>query len=136
MPLPSPGPDGLLPPGIHLATLDEVMAAFPALTPQRQSLNNALSQCVAIVKRLHLADKIALDGSYVSEKPDPEDVDIVVLTPGVYQLAGEQQFAAEGVDTHLLDIQFAHDVAAYQGWLTFFSTTRSNRQKGVISLVY
>ena len=71
------------------ATLDEVFAAFPAATTKRQALNAAVEFCVAAIKRLGLADQIALDGSYISAKANPSDVDMVVLTPGVYQMAGK-----------------------------------------------
>lgn len=135
MPLPALRADGTLPPGIHAATLDEVFAAFPPTTPQRQALNAALAHGVSTVKRLHLADRIALDGRYITHEPAPADVDMIVLTPGVYQLTGEQRYAAEGIDTTLLDIQFAHDAADFQGWLTFFGTGRSNMPKGVVDLV-
>ncbi|HST90533.1 MAG TPA: hypothetical protein VLJ14_19325 [Ktedonobacterales bacterium] len=136
MPLPVPRADGMLPPGIHHATLDEVFAAFPAATTKRQALNAAVEFCVAAIKRLGLADQIALDGSYISAKANPSDVDMVVLTPGVYQMAGERRFAAEGIDTNLLDIQFAHDASAFQGWLTFFSIARDLSPKGVVSLIF
>jgi hypothetical protein len=135
MPLPTLRTDGTLPPGIHQATLDEVFAAFPAISARRQALNQALWYCIAVVRRLRLADKIILDGSYITTKRDPSDVDMVVLTPGIYQLAGEQRFAAEGIDVNLLDIQFAHDLTAFQGWITFFSTMRNAMSKGVIELI-
>lgn len=136
MPLPVLRTDGMLPPGIHRATLDEVFAAFPATTTERQALNAAVELCVATVKRLGLADQIALDGSYASAKANPADIDMVVLTPGMYQMAGESRFAAEGIDTNLLDIQFAHDASAFQGWLRFFSTARDLSPKGVVSLIF
>ena len=136
MPLPVLRADGTLPPGIHHATLDEVFAAFPAATAERQALNTAVELCVATIKRLGLADQIALDGSYVSAKANPSDVDLVLLTPGVYKMAGESRFVAEGIDTNLLDIQFAHDASAFQGWLTLFSTARDFSPKGVVSLIF
>ncbi|MGH2486404.1 MAG: DUF6932 family protein, partial [Ktedonobacterales bacterium] len=132
MPLPALRADGTLPPGAHAATLAEVLAAFPATTPERRALNQALSQCVATVRRLNLAQQIAVDGSYATERATPGDVDLVVLTPGLYQLAGERRFLAEGIDLKLLDIQFAYDAADFQGWLGFFSLARSGAQKGII----
>jgi hypothetical protein len=102
---------------------------------QRQALNNALASAVATITRLDLAERIVLDGSFVSAKPDPEDVDMVVLTPGVYQLMGEQVYAAAGIDLTLLDIQFAHDAPAFQGWIAFFSNDRNLAPKGVVLLV-
>lgn len=136
MTLPVLRADGTLPPGVHPASIAEVFARFPAVTPQRQDLNDALSFFVSTVQQKRLAEEIMLDGSYITSKPDPEDVDMAVLTPGIYQLAGEQRYAAEGIDMNLLDIQFAHDVADFQGWVTFFSTARDYTTKGVITLVF
>ena len=136
MPLPALRADGTLPPSVYQVPLYEVFTAFPAMTPQRLLLNSALASCVATVQRLALADQIAVDGSYLTGKPDPGDVDLAVLTPGTYQLAGEQRFAAEGVDIQLLDIQFAHSLVDFQGWLAFFSTVRDGTSKGVVTLTF
>ncbi len=136
MPLPALRADGTLPPGTHTATLAEVFAAFPATTPERQALNQALSQGVATIQGLSLAQQIAVDGSYVTDKQRPSDIDLAVLTPGMYQLAGEQRFAAEGIDLNLLDIQFAQDAAAFQGWLRLFSLSRSGTPKGIVLLTW
>ncbi len=134
MPLPTLRADGTLPPGLHYARLDEIFTAFPSTTPQRLMLNNAFAFCVATIQRLSLADQIALDGSYLTNKPDPADIDLAVFTPGMYQLAGEQRFAAEGIDLQLLDVQFAHDLLDFQGWLAFFATARDGTPKGVVRL--
>jgi len=136
MPLPALRADGTLPPGLHHATLDEILAAFPPATPERQALTNALAFCIANIQRHHLADQVVLGGNYVTRTPNPGDVDIAVLTPGIYQMAGEQRYAALGIDTTLLDIQFAHDATDFQGWIAFFSTARDLTLKGVVSLLY
>ena len=134
MPLPALRPDGTLPPGVHQAHLDEVFAAFPATTPMLVALNDALAHHLATIQRLSLVDQIVLDGRYLTSKSDPSDVDMAVLTPGIYQLAGEQRFAAEGIDVQLLDIQFAHDLLDFQGWIAFFSTARDGAPKGVVTV--
>jgi len=79
MPLPALRADGTLPPGVHSASLEEVFAHFPATTAQRQALDAALSSCVVVAKRLRLADKMALDGSYITDKQQPSDVDVIVF---------------------------------------------------------
>jgi len=128
--------DGTLPPGAYVADLSEVFAAFPARTAKRRDLNQALAFCVAAIKRSGLADEIVLDGSYITRKPNPSDVDMAVLTPGIYQKAGKQMYAAEGIDLQLLDIQFAHDQADFQQWQAFFSLTRTRQPKGIILLIF
>lgn len=59
---------------------------------------------------------------------------MAALTPGIYQLAGEQRFAAEGINVQLLDIQFAHDLLNFQGWIAFFSMARDGTPKGVVTI--
>lgn len=136
MSLPALRSDGTLPPGEHASTLAEVFAAFPGNNAERRALGTALIRCVAIVRNLNLAQKIGVDGSYITDKEKPSDVDLVLLTPGMYQLAGERRFVAEGIDVNLLDIQFAHDAADFQGWLRFFSLSRTGAPKGVIVLTW
>lgn len=136
MPLPALRANGTLPLGVHSATLDKLFAAFPGTTAKRLALNDALTRCVDTIKRLNLASQIAVDGSYITDKPDPEDIDMVVLTPDVYQMEGEQHFAAEGIDILLLDIQFARDIVEFDDWLAFFSIARNHAPKGVVLLTY
>lgn len=134
MPVPALRSDGTLPPGIHQATLDEVLAAFHAVSVERQTLDNALKTAITLIKQKNLAQQIALDGSYITSKPDPEDIDMAVLTPGIFQMDGEQIYAAEGIDLALLDIQFAHDAPDFQQWIDFFSVARNFTPKGIILL--
>jgi hypothetical protein len=135
MSIPPLRPDGTLPPGGYDATLDEVIAAYPATTPQRQALNDALIRFVEVARRLGTVHRIAVDGSYITSKPDPGDVDIAALTPGMYQQEGEQQVGAEGVDLVLLDAQFAHDASDFQRWVDFFATERDMTPKGIIYVI-
>ena len=63
----------VLPPGVHEATLDEVGIAF-ATDPYRQRLFDGLQRgCVALEQAGCRA--LFLDGSYVTDKPDPGDFD-------------------------------------------------------------
>lgn len=75
-------------------------------------------------------------GSYITRRSDPSDVVMAVLTPGVYQKAGEQKFTAEGIDLQLLDLCFAHDQADFQQWQVFFSLARAQQPKGIILLTF
>jgi len=63
----------VLPPGVHDATLDEVKRAF-ANGPHREGLFNGLVRgCVALGQAGCRA--LYLDGSFVTDKPDPGDFD-------------------------------------------------------------
>ncbi|HEY7975890.1 MAG TPA: hypothetical protein VID72_11135, partial [Ktedonobacterales bacterium] len=72
--------DGALPSGIHSATLDEIVAAYPAVNQQRQILNASLRRAVTELRALDAALLIYMDGSYATGKPEPNDVDLLLIT--------------------------------------------------------
>ena len=74
--------NGTLPPGEHLATAAEIVAAFPAMTIERQDLNKALQDAIpALMKLKAIASDMVvyIDGSFITSKPSPNDIDILVL---------------------------------------------------------
>jgi hypothetical protein len=105
-----------------------------SVNPERQTLSAALGQGMTIIWQNHLAQRIIIDGSYTTSKRDPNDIDMAVLTPGLYQIDGNQRFAAMGIDIMLLDIQFGHNAQDFDQWIDFFSHTRTGMLKGVIEL--
>jgi hypothetical protein len=81
--IPNLRPDGTLPPGEFHATIAEVLAAFPATTPERTILNQALQDALPTLQHLKIVAPdaiIYLNGSYATTKPDPNDIDLLVLT--------------------------------------------------------
>jgi hypothetical protein len=70
---------GDMPPGIHSATLTEVIAYFGSGILQRQRVARRLEHIYALAKASgHLARFIVF-GSFVTAKPAPNDVDIFLL---------------------------------------------------------
>ena len=69
---------GYLPPGAHRATLDEVAARFGSATPERSELMQSLRWLVDMCRRDDVR-RLVVNGSFVTSKPDPEDVDCVAL---------------------------------------------------------
>ncbi len=89
MPIPPLQANGTLPPGEHHTTVAEIIAVFPATTIERQELNQALQDIQpALTKLKTLApDMIAyVDGSYVTSKPSPNDIDLLVLTDAMDEI--------------------------------------------------
>lgn len=73
--------DGTLPPGVHPATLDEVLAAYPPTNQQRQILNDALQCAVRVLRQLDPTLVIYVDGSDITNKAEPNDVDLLIIGP-------------------------------------------------------
>ena len=81
MPIPSLTAAGLLPAGIHHATLHEVEVAFGSQTEARSRLYAGLEAFLEWVKTFQLFTSIVIDGSFVTDKPDPGDIDAVLILP-------------------------------------------------------
>lgn len=73
--------DGTLPPGVHVATIDDVLAAYPPANQQRQILNDSLRCAVEELQKLDASLVIYVDGSYVTNKAEPNDVDLLIVSP-------------------------------------------------------
>src|SRR5947207_1346137 len=64
---------GILPPGVHWATLEEIEARF-ACTPHRTWLFEGVMQVAGALRRANCS-RMFLDGSFVTEKIHPSDFD-------------------------------------------------------------
>lgn len=134
--LPQLRADGTLPPGLHqIVNLSELFAAFPAITAQRQALDAELTRFVDVVRSFMLGTTLALDGSYTTDKAAPNDIDLVMLSPGRNELDIVQRLQAEGIDIAVaLDLWIEATQPGFDGWVRFFSTPRqgSGSQRGVV----
>ncbi len=90
----------LLPLGFHPKTLDEIdklcVAGFP-LSKSRKPIMEGLRQFVQKLNDAEVEGDLWLDGSFLSQKIDPKDVDIVL------RLSGEFYDAAEPVVRDAVD---------------------------------
>ena len=80
--IPSLTPAGLLPTGIHLATLQEVELAFGRETDKRIRLHENLCAFLELARSFEMFTSIVIDGSFVTNEPDPGDIDVVLILPG------------------------------------------------------
>ena len=134
-------PWAVLPPGVYVASLDEVWATF-AINAWRRELFDGL---VVACGKLRLAGclTVYLDGSYVSGKPkpgdfdacwDPTGVDQTKLDPVFLQFANgraAQKAAFKG--EFFLSSMMCTDVG--QAFVDFFQLDRfTGKQKGIISI--
>ncbi len=77
MPIPPLNEDGLLPLGLHLAEMNEIAERFGMSTPRRQMLFERLRMFVDLAQHCG-ALRMFVNGSYVTGKPEPGDVDVVI----------------------------------------------------------
>jgi hypothetical protein len=76
--IPDCNDDGYLPPGIHPAALDEIAFRFGQESELRQVQMESL-RCLVDLARRAGVKRIVVNGSFVTGKLEPNDVDCVLL---------------------------------------------------------
>jgi len=73
--------DGVLPDGIHICTLEEVVERFGRFqgSDRRPRLTQALVRYIQEVRNVGIAAAIIIDGSYVTMKAKPNDIDMILV---------------------------------------------------------
>jgi hypothetical protein len=141
MPIPAFREDGYLPEGLHPAEEDEVAARFGASTRHRSLLMSRLSHWLALARAVG-APRFFIDGSFVTGKAEPGDVDAVVWLPDQFRerVSAAQPDAVELqrmiIAREPKELFAANSVEMWEGWLEFFSGTREldARRKGVVEV--
>jgi hypothetical protein len=79
--LPQLNEQGLLPPGIHDATLEVIENRFGAfrVSDQRVRLMAQLSEFVEEARRCAVVVGVIVDGSFITSKQEPNDIDVILL---------------------------------------------------------
>ncbi|MGH8058112.1 MAG: DUF6932 family protein [Candidatus Entotheonellia bacterium] len=82
---------GLLPPGIHDCSLQDIGARFGTFqsTDRRPHLYEALREYVARVHSTGLVSAVIVDGSFVTRKHAPGDIDLVLVLPSNHDLGAD-----------------------------------------------
>jgi predicted nucleotidyltransferase len=126
--------DGTLPPGIYQATIDEILTTYPPVNQQRQILNDSLQRAIEELRKLDPSLVIFVDGSYVTRKAEPNDVDLLIVTTrlSARRIIGylDQVCPVEAVS---LDITV--EPALPNVVFDLFTETRRGQSKGIIRLL-
>ncbi len=125
----------LLEPGVHSYTLDELskltVEKFDSV--RREELYKNLCLFSQELESTGIAAKLWVDGSFLTQKPDPNDIDLVVmfcpksvdaLPPDsqralVLLLDNQASKARFSLDVYCIDYNNAQDCSYWRGWLGF-----------------
>jgi hypothetical protein len=86
MPLPEFTLRGELPPGVHVATIEEVLQRFGAGTAIRRRQAEVLDRIHKLASTTNSLDRVVVFGSFVTAKPAPNDVDVVLIMKDDFRL--------------------------------------------------
>jgi len=125
--------NGYLPPGIHRATLEEVQERFGHGSEQRETLSQSLDWLIPLCRKAGIA-KILLNGSFVTDRLEPNDIDCVLLSGPEYQ---DDHRATLELQQGLpfMDIQIVNETV-YNFFVEFvFSRDRDFIPKGIVEVL-
>jgi len=133
--------DGYLPEGLHLASEAEITFRFGTSTKQRRRLALRLRRWIQLSQSV-AAKRLFVDGSFVTAKLEPNDVDAVVwLADDLVDRVSRGDIDAVELETMLLtrlpeEIFAAEDRRDWDDWVDFFGRTREadGRRKGIVEV--
>src|SRR5712671_3857656 len=91
MGIPGLNEHGWLPVGIYDCSLEEAMNRFGSFqrTDRRPGLWAKFVDFIRELKAAGLGRAGLVDGSFVSAKPDPNDIDVVIVVPSAHDFSAE-----------------------------------------------
>lgn len=138
---------GLLPIGIFDCTLEEVRQRFGGFqqSAQRPRLFARLQEFTVAIRRTGLFEAILIDGSFVTEKSAPNDVDLIAILHRGHDFERElPMFEYALLSRPLLRQRFGFDVVlverdsqVYDDAVEFFTRLRHSTglRKGLLRLI-
>jgi hypothetical protein len=133
--------DGYLPEGLYPATEAEIVFRFGVLTRRRRRLVIRLRRWIELVRQTG-GQRLLIDGSFVTAKAEPDDIDAVVLLARDFQRQIDRGFEpAFELEEMLItrrpeEIFAAEDEQDWIEWAEFFGRTREagNVRKGLVEV--
>ena len=126
--------NGNLPPGIHPCSLEEVVSRFGRGSPERQAETAELCEFVQWAREAGVT-RLIVDGSYVTDKISPNDVDVVIL-PGPDYPRQQQPALALALSWPFLHVQIADDEMDLRQWAVVdFGTDRNHNPRGLLEII-
>ena len=91
MPIPALDSNGRLPQGVHDCTVEEIKATFGAFqgTDRRPQLFLKLRAFVDEASAAQFLRSLLVDGSFVTAKADPNDLDLVLVLPQGHDVSAD-----------------------------------------------
>lgn len=126
-------PNGTLPPGIYSTTIAEIEAAYPPVNEQRAILNESLKQAIELLRTLDPALVIFVDGSYVTAKAEPNDVDMLIVS-GRFTERHLIAYLDQVCPVEAVSLDINVEPLMSNRIIDLFTVTRTGRAKGILQI--
>lgn len=137
--------EGDLPPGIHRATLTEVIERFGHGTPERVNVTERLQRVITLAQATRRLERLFIWGSYVTSKLAPGDIDLFLLMASDFEsnnYVGELRlvFDSEAAERELgITVFWMTSGAGTQSTIAFFleqfQIRRDGGRRGIVEVL-
>ena len=122
MTLPDLNDAGDLPEGIYKATIDEVVSQFGSGTVQREIVTERLLRIYQLAKDINHLQRLLIFGSYITAKPAPNDIDVVIIFDDDFDIAACSEEVKKLLDHQQASNEFGASIFYIRPSLLFFQT--------------
>lgn len=145
MPLPDFDASGDLPPGVHRATLNEVIQHFSSVGGQRGVCALRLSHVHELARRTGHLKRFVIFGSYVTAQPNPKDIDVVLVMNDAFRLE-ECPIESRGLFDHAV-AQARYGASIFwirpgllidesvQDFIAYWQLKRDGSKRGIVEVI-
>lgn len=134
---------GFLPQGLHDTSIQEIRSAL-GFTPHRSRLIDGLDRFVHIWNASGFVDYAVIDGSFVTSKPEPGDIDMLLIPiDGAIESDGFVALSLSySQDRFFTKNEFGCEAFVVYGeenldyWIRFFSHDRQGNVRGLLRLEF
>jgi len=127
-----------LPKGKYPATVNEIKERFGKMSAHRGQLFENFLMVIELVRKVRkTVDSFFLDGSFITAKEHPEDIDCILIIKDGFDLDLEEALqlhnAKELFNCHML-IAEAGDEVSIKEYINFFSHDSDKNPKGLLEV--
>ena len=125
--------DGYLPPGVHVAKLNELLERFGCETEIRRVQGESIRWLIDLARQAGV-DRLIVNGSFTTDKAEPNDVDCVLLMGERFPIDAEVEAELlEGLP--FLEIKLVNQEGFELLVETIFASDREMQPKGMIEVI-
>ena len=124
---------GYLPPGIHIASLEEVIERFGVQSEVRQAQAESLQWLMPLCKEAGIS-RVLINGSFVTDVLEPNDVDCVLVQGRTFR---PESFDLEKLEGSLpfLEIELVEEADLRYYSEILFASDRGRAAKGIVEVI-
>jgi hypothetical protein len=144
VPLPAFNEAGDLPPGVHGATLLEVIARFGQGSVQHSAVADRLTRIYQLAISTGQVARVAVFGSFITAKADPNDIDILLLMEDTFDLSvvtGEAAVVFQHLEAHarfgasIFWTRRSGALGGEQAMIEYWQVRREGGQRGIVEIL-